>query len=83
VRTGSGVREAIQQLEKWRNCLPPMKGRRQCEANNTFQTALLIARSALARLESRGAHYRLDYPSHNDARFRKHSIVRGDSIRFE
>jgi len=83
VRSGAGLREAIEQLEKWRHCLPPMKGRRQCEANNIFQTALLIARSALARLESRGAHYRLDYPSHNDARFRKHSIVRGDAIRFE
>jgi L-aspartate oxidase len=83
VRSGAGLREAIEQLEKWRNCLPPMKGRRQCEANNIFQTALLIARSALARLESRGAHYRLDYPSHNDARFKKHSVVRGDAIRFE
>jgi L-aspartate oxidase len=83
VRTGSGLREAIEQLEKWRACLPPMNGRRQCEANNIFQTALLIARSALARLESRGAHYRLDYPSHNDARFKKHSVVRGDAIRFE
>jgi len=44
---------------------------------------MLIARSALARLESRGAHYRLDYPSHDDARFKKHSVVRGDAIRFE
>ncbi len=83
VRSGSGLRQAIEQLEKWQSCLPAMTGRRQCEANNIFQTALLIARSALARLESRGAHYRLDYPSHNDARFKKHSIVRGEAIRFE
>ena len=83
VRSGSGLRDAIDQLEKWRRCLPAMTNRRQCEANNIFLTALLIARSALARQESRGAHYRLDYPSHDDARFKKHSIVRGDSIRFE
>jgi len=83
VRSGSGLREAIEQLDKWRQCLPAMTSRRQCEASNIFQTALLIARSALARQESRGAHYRLDYPSHNDARFRKHSIVRGETIRFE
>jgi L-aspartate oxidase len=83
VRSGSGLREASEQLEKWRSCLPAMTGRRHCEANNIFQTALLIARSALARQESRGAHYRLDYPSHNDARFKKHSIVHGESIRFE
>jgi L-aspartate oxidase len=83
VRSGAGLREAIEQLEKWRGCLPAMTTRRHCEANNIFQTALLIARSALARLESRGAHYRVDYPSHNDARFKKHSIVRGETIRFE
>jgi len=83
VRSGSGLREAIEQLEKWRQCLPVMTSRRQCEANNIYQTALLIARSALARQESRGAHYRLDYPAHNDARFRKHSILRGESMRFE
>jgi len=83
VRSGSGLRQAIEQLEKWRSCLPPMNARRRCEANNIFQAALLIARSALARQESRGAHYRLDFPSHNDTRFKKHSIVRSDSIRFE
>jgi len=83
VRSGAGLREAIEQLEEWRRCLPAMTNRRQCEANNIFLAALLIARSALARLESRGAHYRLDYASHDDAHFRKHSIVRGDAIRFE
>jgi L-aspartate oxidase len=83
VRSGSGLREAIEQLERWRTCLPAMTKRRHCEANNVFQTALLIARSALARQESRGAHYRVDYPSHNDHRFRKHSVVLGESVRFE
>jgi L-aspartate oxidase len=83
VRRGPELFEAVQQLEKWRPCLPAMRSRRQCEANNIFQTALLITRSALARQESRGAQYRLDYPSHNDARFKKHSILHGESIRFE
>jgi L-aspartate oxidase len=83
VRSGTSLRQAIEQLESWRSCLPAMTSRRHCEANNVFQSALLIARSALSRQESRGAHYRLDYPSHNDARFKKHSIVRGETIRFE
>jgi L-aspartate oxidase len=83
VRSGSGLRQALEQLEKWRACLPAMTSRRHCEANNIFQIALLIARSALARQESRGAHYRLDFPAHNDAKFRKHSIVKGETIRFE
>jgi L-aspartate oxidase len=82
VRTGSGLRSAIQQLEQWRECLPPSKSRRACEARNLHETALLIARSALAREESRGAHYRLDFPIHNDAKFRKHTVVQGKSVRF-
>jgi L-aspartate oxidase len=43
---------------------------------------LLITRSALARLESRGAHYRMDYPVHDDLKFLKHSVITGEKIRF-
>jgi len=35
----------------------------------------LIARCALARKESRGAHFRTDYPAQS-AEFEKHSVVR-------
>jgi len=44
--------------------------------------ALLVARSALARQESRGAHYRTDYPDHNDTKFLKHSLISGETVRF-
>ena len=40
--------------------------------------ALLIARCALARQESRGAHFRSDYP-HPSAAFEKHSVIRKDA----
>jgi L-aspartate oxidase len=83
VRNGSQLRQATHQLEEWRDRLPSPTSRRNCEANNIYQAALLIARSALAREESRGAHYRLDHPDHNDAKFHKHSVVAGDKIRFE
>ncbi len=83
VRIGGGLRRAVKELESLCVRLPQPSCRRCCEARNLYQSALLIARSALAREESRGAHYRMDYPAHNDSRFRKHSIVVGEKIRFE
>jgi L-aspartate oxidase len=46
---------------------------------NFVTVATLIARSALWREESRGAHYRLDFPARDDARWRVHSIIRKDA----
>ena len=62
---------------------PAVPDRRAHEAANILQAGLLIARSALAREESRGAHYRLDCPLKNDAKFRKHSMICREGIRFE
>ena len=61
----------IEQLEHDHGAAPPLVAAR------------LIAASALERRESRGAHYRTDYPAHNDAKFLKHSVVTNDAIRFE
>src|SRR5580765_1198120 len=73
VRTRLGLSEAIQQLQTSAQHLPPLTTRRNGEARNIHMAGQLIARSALARLESRGAHYRTDYPEHDDAKFKKHS----------
>ena len=45
----------------------------QIETSNLSVVTELVLRSALARRESRGAHYRTDYPTRNDAEFRFHS----------
>ncbi|MDT8067899.1 MAG: L-aspartate oxidase, partial [Terriglobia bacterium] len=82
VREGKKLRETVPLLEDIRAALPSGSCRRCSEVRNIADTALLIARSALARMESRGAHYRMDYPFHDDQKFLKHSIVTGDKIRF-
>ncbi|MGH9531629.1 MAG: L-aspartate oxidase, partial [Terriglobales bacterium] len=83
VRSGDSLRKAMKDLEQLQSRLPPENSRRTREAVNLLQTGLLIVRSALAREESRGAHYRIDFPAHNDAKFRKHSVVVGETLRFE
>jgi L-aspartate oxidase len=82
VRTGAGLRQAIDHLGKLAFRVPHPGTRRGYEARNVHAAGLLVARSALAREESRGAHYRTDFPAHNDAKFLKHSLAKGDSIRF-
>ena len=82
VRNGADLKRALQQLEQIAPRIARPHTRRACEAQNLHLTARLVARSAAAREESRGAHYRIDFPAHNDARFLKHSIIQGDSIRF-
>jgi L-aspartate oxidase len=48
-------------------------------SRNFLTVATLIARAALWREESRGAHYRLDFPARDDARWRVHSIAQKDT----
>jgi L-aspartate oxidase len=67
VRSAEGLKEGLAQLE----AISP-----QCpEERNVRQVALLIARCALAREESRGAHFRTDFPSKSEA-FARHSVIR-------
>jgi L-aspartate oxidase len=83
VRTGGGLKEAVARLQEMAPQVARPHSRREFEARNLRITGLLVARSALAREESRGAHYRTDFPDHDDVKFRKHSIVHGDTTRFE
>jgi L-aspartate oxidase len=80
VRDGKGLRQVVSELSAMH---APVGDRSAYEAANILEAGLLIARSALAREESRGAHYRLDFPLSKDATFRKHSVVSGEQIRFE
>jgi L-aspartate oxidase len=82
VRTRQGLTAALEQLQAATARVPAPTSRRHAEAGNIHTAALLITRSALARLESRGAHYRTDYPEHDDVRFKKHSVVTKKGVRF-
>lgn len=48
--------------------------REEYEFANMLTCCLLITESALAREESRGAHYREDYPLRSDAQWQKHLL---------
>jgi L-aspartate oxidase len=82
VRTRVGMQEAIKLLEGLAAKVARPRTRRSFEAANLHCAALLVSRSALARQESRGAHYRVDYPGHDDKKFLKHSLIKGDTVRF-
>jgi len=83
VRDGKLLRQTLGELTSMQTDTLKASDRRAHEAANILQTGILITRSALAREESRGAHYRLDYPVKNDRKFAKHSVVRGDMVSFQ
>jgi len=82
MRNGKELSAAIAFLENMKLPLSEHPGRHDYELANLHTLASLMARSALAREESRGAHYRMDYPDHDDKKFLKHSIVKPEGVRF-
>lgn len=89
LRGEEGLREGVALQAEWAEHLDRLAcqgsvSRRLTEAYSLSRIADAILRSALARTESRGAHFRNDYPQRDDAHFRKHSIFRpGEEVRFE
>jgi len=83
IRTGAGLEQALDKITRWQSESTPPSSRREIENMNLLTIAHLICRSAHARHESRGAHYRTDFPKRDDKRFLKHSVIRGEEISFQ
>ena len=77
VRSGDGLRTAVPQLAAWRAAANARRvaapADRDCRRVASLATVgFLIARAALRREETRGGHFRADFPNRDDIHFRKH-----------
>jgi len=77
VRDGETMTSALQMLDFWQKYVyaeefTSMAG---LELQNMLACAQLILRSALKRQESRGAHYRSDFPESDDQKWKLHSTI--------
>ena len=85
VRDEEGLKQAQIELDKLQEKTKDMNVPSYTEYNTHLVTALevismiklakLIVQSALLRKESRGAHYRIDYPEKNDAEYLKSFVI--------
>jgi L-aspartate oxidase len=73
LRTRAGLERALSEFGQIASA-PLLPGPR-----NFVTVATLVARAALWREESRGAHYRLDFPARDDEHWRAHSVIRKDA----
>jgi L-aspartate oxidase len=80
LRDGNGLREAQRGLDALAVSMPRGLFRRALEARNLHAVAGLIVASALGREESRGAHYRNDFPLHDVVA--RHSVMQQGRLEF-
>jgi L-aspartate oxidase len=80
LRDATGLRRAQERLASISRTMSQGLTRRALEARNLHVVAECIVRSALAREESRGAHFRLDFP--HRAGVARHSIVERNGLWF-
>ncbi|MEE8205112.1 MAG: FAD-binding protein, partial [Dehalococcoidales bacterium] len=76
IRHKDGLVEATRTLAAWQELLPPSKDRPSYELANLVLTGRLVTEAALLRQESRGAHFRSDFPK-KSADWQKHIVMAG------
>jgi succinate dehydrogenase/fumarate reductase flavoprotein subunit len=84
MRNGQELKAAIEALSEMHLPQSDKEVRGEHELRSLHTLGLLVAKSALARQESRGSHYRADYPYRDDDQFQRHSLVaKGQDVSFE
>jgi L-aspartate oxidase len=74
-RDGAGLTEAVRQLDGawcWLRAQPTPATPEQVKLASVITVGRLMARAALRREESRGGHFRADFPGRDDARWLHH-----------
>lgn len=78
IRDAEGLSDAYARIERLKEVFVPRVRPAELELGNMLTLGSIIIKSALERLESRGGHYRRDYPV-ADEDWQKHSVYkRGD-----
>jgi L-aspartate oxidase len=63
IRDKESLTQAVNTLAAWQRCLPESVDRPTWELHNLVLTGRLVAEGALLREESRGSHFRSDFPN--------------------
>jgi L-aspartate oxidase len=75
IRNFSDLKKALQKISEWKFIFKSeLKTTDDFELANLIILADLITNSALQREESRGAHYREDFPDRDDINWKKHIV---------
>jgi L-aspartate oxidase len=80
LRDGDGLRRAAEGLARLRGTMPQAMTRRAVEARNLHGVAAAMVQAALGREESRGAHFRMDYPERGKVAL--HSVLERGRLNF-
>ncbi|WP_028551929.1 L-aspartate oxidase [Paenibacillus sp. UNC451MF] len=74
-RTAIGLEKGYEELKRQLSIFDTCLSKREdYEFANLLTCALLTTQAALIRQESRGGHYREDFPEKNDLQWRKHTV---------
>jgi L-aspartate oxidase len=80
IRSGKSLEEAASILATWESLLPQPSDRPSYELNNLVLCARLVTEAALLRKESRGAHFRTDFPQ-TSPEWQRHIVFRKNVIK--